>query len=115
MSNATDTLSRLREDQGRVEEALEAARRARESQQRLPTPDLSELATLFEREGLLARRMGDEERASECRSRAAQMRQAVASAPPPDRDLTNMPEALQTLEQHLKASLQHAQALQQAL
>jgi len=115
LSNAIDTLSRLREDQGRVDEALEAATRARETQQNLPTPDLTELATLFEREALLAGRMGDQERANDCRSRAAQIRQAVAAAPPPDRDLTNMPEALQTLEQHLQASLQHVRALGQAL
>jgi len=115
LSNAIDTLSRLREDQGRVDEALEAATRARETQQNLPTPDLTELATLFEREALLAGRMGDQDRANDCRSRAAQIRQAVAAAPPPDRDLTNMPEALQTLEQHLQASLQHVRALGQAL
>ena len=71
LSNAIDTLSRLREDQGRVDEALEAATRARETQQNLPTPDLTELATLFEREALLAGRMGDQDRANDCRSRAA--------------------------------------------
>ena len=48
LCNAIDTLSRLREDEGKNEEALAEATRAREIQQALPSPDLSELATLFD-------------------------------------------------------------------
>src|SRR5258706_8757450 len=69
LSNALATLSLIREDQGRVEEALAAAMRAREVQQNLTTPNLSELAVQYDREALLASRIGDVERASEARSR----------------------------------------------
>ena len=34
-----------------------------------------------------------------------EMRQALAAAPPADRDLTNLPESLKALEQHLASSL----------
>lgn len=105
LCNAIDTLSRLREDEGKNEEALAEATRAREIQQALPSPDLSELATLFEREAALAERCGEEERGRDCRKRAMEMRQALAAAPPADRDLTNLPESLKALEQHLASSL----------
>jgi tetratricopeptide (TPR) repeat protein len=111
MCNALDTLSRIYEDEGKLEEALAATARAREIQQNRSSPDLSELATLFDREGLLAARSGDEERAAYCRSRAIQARQALASAPPADRDLTSIEESLKTLERHLESSLHHAKAL----
>jgi tetratricopeptide (TPR) repeat protein len=113
LCNAIDTLSRIYEDEGRMEEALAAAARAREIQQNLTSPDLSELAALFEREGSLAGRSGDEERAADCRSRANQARQSLAAAPPADRDLTNIEESLKTLERHLASSLHHVKALQQ--
>jgi len=115
LSNAMESLSRIREDEGRVEEALAATVRARELQQGLATPDLSEMATLLDREAHLSERCGDEDRAKDCRSRAAQVRQALAAAPPADRDLTNMPESLRALEQHLASSLERVKALQVAL
>jgi tetratricopeptide (TPR) repeat protein len=114
LCNAMDTLSRLREDEGKTEEALAAVTRAREIQQGLPSPDLSEMATLFEREAALAERCGEEERARECRTRAAEMRHALAAAPPADRDLTNLPESLKALEQHLASSLERVRALEHA-
>jgi tetratricopeptide (TPR) repeat protein len=114
LCNALDTLSRLREDEGKTEEALAGVTRAREVQQGIPSPDLSELATLFEREAALAERCGEEERARECRTRAAEMRHALAAAPPADRDLTNLPESLKALEQHLASSLERVRALEQA-
>jgi hypothetical protein len=115
LCNAIDTLSRLREDEGKTEEALAAATRAREIQQALPSPDLSEMVTLFEREAALAERCGEEERARESRTRAAEMRQALAAAPPADRDLTNLPESLKALEQHLASSLERVRALEHAV
>jgi tetratricopeptide (TPR) repeat protein len=75
LSNAMESLSRIREDQGRAEEALAATVRAREIQQSLPTPDLSVMATLYDREALLASRCGEEERSADARSRAGQLRQ----------------------------------------
>ena len=114
LCHAVESLSRLREDQGRVEEALAATARAREIQQNLPTPDLSEMATLYEREAQLASRCGDEERSRDCRSRATQIRQALAAAPPADRD-GNLPESLKALEQHLAASVETVRALQSAM
>ena len=113
LSTVIDTQSRIFEDQGRVEEALAAAARAREIQQNLNSPDLSELAALFEREGMLAGRSGEEERAADCRSQSSQIRQTLAAAPSADRDLTNIQESLKTLEQHLATSLNHVKALQQ--
>jgi tetratricopeptide (TPR) repeat protein len=113
MCNAVESLSRLREDEGKIEEALAATTRAREIQQGLPSPDLSELATLYERESLLASRSGDEDRALDCRKRAAETRQALQAAPPADRDLTNLPESLQALELHLASSLDRVRALEQ--
>ena len=95
-----------------MEEALAATTQAREIQQNMKTPDLSELATLYDREGMLASRMGDEERTKDCRSRATQIRQALAAAPPADRDLTNVSGSLQALEQHLASSLERVRALQ---
>jgi len=115
LSNAMESLSRIREDEGRTEEALAATTRAREIQQGLVTPDLSEMATLYDREAHLSERCGDEDRAKECRSRAAQVRQALAAAPPADRDLTNLPESLRALEQHLASSLERVKALQSAM
>lgn len=115
LCHAIESLSRLREDQGRVEEALAATARAREIQQNLPTPDLSEMATLYEREAQLASRCGDAERSGDCRSRATQIRQALAAAPPADRDSTNLPESLKALEQHLAASVETVRALQSAM
>ena len=115
LCNAIDTLSRLREDEGKTEEALAAATRAREIQQALPSPDLSEMATLFDREAALAERCGEEERARESRTRAAEMRHALAAAPPADRDLTNLPESLKALEQHLASSLERVRALEHAI
>jgi len=115
LSNAVESLSRIREDQGRMEEALAATTRAREIQQNLPTPDLSEMATFYDREALLASRCGDEDRAKDCRARAAETRQALAAAPPADRDLTNLPESLRALEQHLASSLDHVRSLEQAV
>jgi hypothetical protein len=76
---------------GKTEEALAAVTRAREIQQGLPSPDLSEMATLFEREA------------------------APAAAPPADRDLTNLPESLKALEQHLASSLERVRALEHAI
>jgi tetratricopeptide (TPR) repeat protein len=115
LCNAIDTLSRLREDEGKNEEALSAATREREIQQGIPSPDLSEMATLFEREAALAERCGEEERARECRTQAIEMRQALAAAPPADRDLTNLPESLKALEQHLASSLERVRALEHAI
>jgi tetratricopeptide (TPR) repeat protein len=115
LCNAIDTLSRIREDEGKNEEALAAATRAREIQQGIPSPDLSEMATLFDREAALAERCGEEERARESRTRAAEMRHALAAAPPADRDLTNLPESLKALEQHLASSLERVRALGQAI
>jgi tetratricopeptide (TPR) repeat protein len=115
LCNAVESLSRLREDQGKIEEALAATTRAREIQQSLTTPDFSEMATLFEREALLADRCGDEQRAKDCRSRASEARQTLACAPPADRDLTNLPESLKALEQHLAASLERVKALEQTV
>jgi hypothetical protein len=73
------------------------------------------MATLFEREAALAERCGEEERGRECRTRAAEMRQALAAAPPADRDLTNLPESLRALEQHLASSLERVRALEPAI
>ncbi len=115
LCNAIDTLSRIREEEGKNEEALAATTRAREMQQGLPSPDLSEMASLFEREAALAERCGEEERGRECRTRAAEMRQALAAAPPADRDLTNLPESLRALEQHLASSLERVRGLEQAI
>jgi tetratricopeptide (TPR) repeat protein len=115
LCNAMESLSQLREDQGRTEEALAATVRARELQQSLPTPDLSEMATLYDHEALLASRCGDEDHAKDARSRAAQMRQALAAAPSADRDLTNVSESLRALEQHLATSLERVKALQVAM
>jgi tetratricopeptide (TPR) repeat protein len=115
LSNAMESLSRIREDEGRMEEALAATVRAREIQQGLTTPDLSEMAALYDREAHLSERCGDEDRAKDCRSRAAQIRQALAAAPPADRDLTNLPASLQALEQHLASSLERVKALQTAM
>jgi tetratricopeptide (TPR) repeat protein len=115
LCHAVESLSRLREDEGRVEEALAATARAREIQQNLPTPDLSQMATLYDREAQLASRCGDEERSADCRSRAAQIRQALASAPPSDPEVGNLSESLKTLEQHLAASVQRVKALQSAM
>ncbi|HLK19509.1 MAG TPA: tetratricopeptide repeat protein [Bryobacteraceae bacterium] len=113
--NVIDTLSRLREEEGRTEEALAEATRAREIQQALASPDLSELATLFEREAVLAGRCGQDDRASDCRKRAVEMRQALATAPPADRDLTNLPESLKSLEQQLASSLDRVRVMEPAL
>lgn len=113
LCNAVESLSRLREDQGRVEEALAATTRAREVQQSLPSPDLSEMATLLDREALLAGRCGYEDRAADCRARAAETRQALAAAPPADRDLTDLPESLRALELHLASSLDRVRSLEQ--
>jgi hypothetical protein len=110
-----ESLSRIREDQGRAEEALAATVRAREIQQSLPTPDLSEMATLYDREALLADRCGDEDRAKDARSRAAELRQALAAAPSADRDLTNVSESLKVMEQHLASTMERVKALQVAL
>ena len=115
LCNAIDTLSRLREDEGKNEEALAEATRAREMQEALPSPDLSELATLFEREAALAQRCGDEERGRDCRNRAGEMRQALAAAPPADRDLTNLPESLKALEQQLASSLDRVRVMEPAI
>jgi tetratricopeptide (TPR) repeat protein len=115
LCNTIDTLSRLREDEGKNEAALAAATRAREIQQDLASPDLSEMATLFEREAALAERCGEEERGRECRTRAAEMRQALAASPPANRDLTNLPESLRALEQHLASSLERVRGLEQAI
>jgi tetratricopeptide (TPR) repeat protein len=115
LCTAVGTLSRLREDEGKTEEALAAATRAREIQQGLPSPNLSEMATLFEREAALAERCGEEERARECRMQAIEMRQALAAAPPADRDLTNLPESLKALEQQLASSLERVRALERAI
>jgi hypothetical protein len=60
LCNAIDTLSRLREDEGKTEEAL-------------------------------------------------------AAAPPADRDLTNLPESLKALEQQLASSLERVRALERAI
>jgi tetratricopeptide (TPR) repeat protein len=114
LSNAIGTRSQILEDEGRLEEALAEAARAREVQQNLSSPDLSELATLFEREGALAGRLDDPERAADCRAHASQVRQALAAAPPPNRDLANVSESLRMLEQHLASSLDRVKALQQA-
>jgi tetratricopeptide (TPR) repeat protein len=115
LANAYDTLSHIREDQGRDEEALSAAVRAREIQQNRTSPDLSEMASLLEREAHFASRVGDEDRAKDCRSRAGQIRLALAAAPPADRDLTNLPDALNKLGEHLQESLQRVKALQKAV
>jgi tetratricopeptide (TPR) repeat protein len=115
LSNALATLSLIREDQGRVEEALAAAMRAREVQQNLTTPNLSELAVQYDREAMLASRIGDAERAAEARSRAAQQRQELASVGPRESDAANMGEALRTLDERLQASIKHVQALQEAV
>ena len=112
LCNAMETMSRILEDEGRLEEALASTARAREIQQNLSSPDLSELATLYEREGLLASRNGDEDRAADCRKRATEIRQALAAAPPADRDLTDIQESLRTLELHLNSSLARVRALQ---
>jgi len=114
LCHAMESLSRLREDEGRVEEALAATAQAREIQQNLSTPDLSEMATLYEREAQLASRCGDEERSRDCRSRAAQVRQALASATS-DGDGTNLPESLKVLDQHLAASVQRVKVLQSVM
>jgi len=114
LSHAMESLSRLREDEGKVEEALAATARAREIQQNLSTPDLSEMATLYEREAQLASRCGDEERSQDCWSRASQVRQALASAAS-DGDATNLPESLKALDQHLAASVQRVKILQSAM
>jgi hypothetical protein len=42
------------------------------------------------------------------------MRHALAAAPPADRDLTNLPESLKALEQHLASSLERVRALEHA-
>jgi tetratricopeptide (TPR) repeat protein len=115
LSNALATLSLIREEQGKVEEALAAAARAREAQQNLSTPNLSELAAQYDREALLASRIGDAERASEARARAAQQRQALASVGPRESDASNTGEALRALDEHLQASIKHVQAMQEAV
>ncbi len=115
LSNALATLALIREDQGRIEEALAAVTRAREAQQNLSTPNLSELAGQYDREAALASRIGDVERAEEARSRAAQQRQALAGVGPRESDAANMGEALRTLDEHLQASIKHVQAVQEAV
>jgi tetratricopeptide (TPR) repeat protein len=114
LCNAVESMSRLREDQGRIEEALASTTRAREIQQGLPSPDLSQMATLYEREALLAERCGEEERGKDCRRRAAEARQSLAAALPADRDLTNLPESLRALEQQLSSPVEQMQALDAA-
>jgi len=115
LSNALATLALIREDQGRIEEALAAVTRAREAQQNLSTPNLSELAGQYDREAALASRIGDVERAEEARSRAAQQRQALAGVGPRESDAANMGDALRTLDEHLQASIKHVQAVQEAV
>jgi tetratricopeptide (TPR) repeat protein len=115
LCHAVESLSRLREDEGRVEEALAATARARETQQNLPTPDLSEMAMLYEREAHLASRCGDAERSGDCRSRATQIRQALAAASPVDRESPNLSASLKSLEQHLAAAVETVRALQSAM
>jgi tetratricopeptide (TPR) repeat protein len=112
LCHALETLSRIREDQGRLEEALAAVARARETMQNLQTPELSQLATFLEREAMLAGRMGDEDRSQDCRARANQIRQAVAAAPAPDHDSKNVSEMLRTLDQQLQSSLNYVNSLQ---
>jgi tetratricopeptide (TPR) repeat protein len=114
LSNVYDSLSRIREEQGRMEEALREAARAREIQQGRPSPDLSQLATLYEREALLASRTGDEERAKECRANAAQARATLAAVPAAGRDVSNLGDSLRTLEQNLESSLEHVKTTSQA-
>jgi hypothetical protein len=80
LCNAIDTLSRLREDEGKTEEAPAAATRARE-----------------------------------CRTRASGVRLVLSAAPPADRDLTNLPESLKALEQHLASSLERVRAAERAI
>jgi len=100
LCNAVGTLSMIFEDEGKLEEALSAAARARAIQQNVSSPDLADLATRFDREGLLASRCGDEERANDCRASALKIRQALATAPSAERDLTNIQAALETLQQN---------------
>jgi hypothetical protein len=39
----------------------------------------------------------------------------LAAAPPADRDLTNLPESLKAMEQHLASSLERVRALGQPI
>jgi tetratricopeptide (TPR) repeat protein len=105
LSSATDTLSTIREEQGRLEESLAAASKAREILQNLPSPNLSALASRFDREAQLLSRMGDEEQAASCRANAAQARQVLAAVPEGSAQRTL--EALRELDERLKESLSH--------
>ena len=98
--SAVGTLSMIYEEEGKLEEALSAAARARSIQQNVSSPDLADLASRYDREGMLASRCGDEDRAAECRASALKVRQALATAPAADRDLTNMQESLKTLQEN---------------
>ena len=112
LSHALGTLARIREDQGRLEEAIAALARARDVIQNLPTTDMSQLASFLEREGNLAARMGDESRAAECRSRANQIRQKLAAAPALENETSDMGETLKNLDAHLIQSLNYVKSLQ---
>jgi tetratricopeptide (TPR) repeat protein len=77
-AEALDTLSRIREEQGRVEESLAAAVRAVVTLDSQQSPNLSSLAEKLDRQSALAMRLGDEDQASRCRHRAAELRGVLA-------------------------------------
>lgn len=113
MCHACETLSRIREDQGRTEEAIAAIVKARDLMQGTATPEMSQVASFYEREAMLAARLGDEQRAAECNERARQIKQKLAAAPAVDHESKNVSEALKTLDEHLRTSMQYMNSLQE--
>jgi len=113
MSNAYDTLCRIREDQGRLEEGLAAIARARDLIQNQSTTDLSDLANLLDREARLASQVADEDRASECKTRANQIRQKLASAPAAEQETSNMDQTLKQLDAQFNESMRYVNSLRE--
>src|SRR5579864_2177192 len=113
MCHVLGTLARIREDQGRIEEAMAALARARDLIRNLPTTEMSQLAGFLEREGNLAARIGDEARAEDCRSRANQIRQKLASAPAAEQESSNLSETLKKLDREFAESMRYVNSLRE--
>jgi tetratricopeptide (TPR) repeat protein len=112
LPQALETLSRIREEQGRLEESLTAMVRAVQTLESRQSPNLSELAERLDRQAMLAMRLGDSDQASACRNRALQLRQAMAGAPGSDSEQTE--QALGNLDQSLQQWLGHIRSGQGA-
>jgi tetratricopeptide (TPR) repeat protein len=110
LAHALETFSRIREEQGKLEEALTAAASAVQTLEGRESPNLSELAERLDRQAMLAMRLGDSEQASACRSRAIELRQVLAGTP--DSEQTAL--ALGNLDQSLQQWLDHVRSGQGA-